>query len=69
MGASDQNNTNEIIQTPSKVSEFDRDQNVVALLLTEMLKVKYKDANKSKFGSFSSAIFLLCSVPFVLALF
>ena len=36
----DENNKKEIIQTPSKVSEFDRDQKVVAILLTEMLKVK-----------------------------
>ena len=53
----------------SEVSEFDRDQKVVALLLTEMLKVKCKDVNKSKFGSFGSAILLLCSVPSVFALF
>ena len=57
------------IQTPSKVSEFDRDQEVVALLLTEMLRVKCKDVNKSKFGSFGSAILLLCSGPSVFALF
>ena len=51
------------IQMPSKVSEFDRNQKAVALLLTEMLKVKCKHVNKSKFGSFGSAILLHCSVP------
>ena len=39
------------------------------LLLTEMLKVKGKDANKSKFAMFGSAILFLCSVPSVFALF
>ena len=53
----------------SEVSEFDRDQKVVALLLTEMLKVKCKEVDKSKFGSFGSAILLLCSVPSVFVLF
>ena len=60
-----------IIQTPSKVSEFDQDLKIVALLSTEMLKVKCKGVNKSKFGSFGSAIccsaqfclYLLCSKP------
>ena len=66
--ASDENNTNRIIQTPSNVSEFDRDQKIVALL-TEMLKFKCKDINKSKFGSFGLPILLLCSVPSVFALF
>ena len=61
---SDGNNTNEIIQTFSKVSEFDRDQKVFALFLTEMLKVKCKDLNKSKFGSLgSTSSYLLCSKP------
>ena len=60
---SDEHNRNEVIQTPSKVSEFDRDQKVVTLLLTEMLKVKCKEVNNSKFGHFS-----LCSVPSVFAL-
>ena len=59
----------ESFKTPSSVSEFDRDQKVVALLLTEMLKVKCKDVNKSKFGSFGLAILLLCSVPSVFAMF
>ena len=67
--ARDENNENEISQTPSKVSEFDRDQKVVALLLIEMLKIKCNGVNKSKFGSLSSAILFLCSVPSVFALF
>ena len=71
MCVSDENNTNRIIQMPSKVSvsEFDRNQKVVALLLTEMLKVKCKDVNKSKFGLFGLAILLLCLVPSVLICF
>ena len=32
---------------PSKVSKFDGDQKVVALLLTEMLKVECKDVRAS----------------------
>ena len=63
-----QNNSNH-----SKISEFDRDQKFVALLLTEMLlKVKCKGVNKSKFGSFGlfgSAILLFCSVLSIFALF
>ena len=66
---SGENNTNEITQTPSKVSKLDCDQKIVTLLLTEMLKVKCKDVNKSKFGSFSSAILFLCSVLTEFALF
>ena len=61
MHASDKNNTNKIIQMSSEASEFDPDQKVFALLLTEMIKVKCKDLiNKSKFGLFGSAVLLIC---------
>ena len=56
------NNKKEIIQTPSKVSEFDLDEKDLAILLTEMLKVKCKDIMKSSLPR--SARPFCCSAQF-----